>query len=91
MLTLIRFRGLKRGKYSVGAIYATICNNPRSKRFLREETILLAVIPGPEEPSLEHMNYVLEPFIAEAHRMYQGMCLHALSLIAIIIIFSTRR
>ncbi|KAI1792694.1 hypothetical protein LXA43DRAFT_1130213 [Ganoderma leucocontextum] len=65
------FRGFKRGKYSVGAIYATICNNPRAKRFLLEETILLAIIPGPEEPSLEQLNAVLEPFVADARHMYQ--------------------
>ncbi|KAH9850227.1 hypothetical protein C2E23DRAFT_861486 [Lenzites betulinus] len=73
MINIDWFRGLKRGKYSVGAIYATLCNNPRSKRFLREETILLAVIPGPEEPSLEHLNNILEPFVAEAAKMYRGV------------------
>ncbi|KAH9855660.1 hypothetical protein C2E23DRAFT_693171, partial [Lenzites betulinus] len=71
-----------RGKYSVGAIYATICNNPRARRFLREETVLLAIIPGPEEPSLEQMNYVLEPFVAEAHRMYKGIILTDLSYVS---------
>ncbi|KAI0351281.1 hypothetical protein OH77DRAFT_1567406 [Trametes cingulata] len=73
MINIDWFRGLKRGKYSVGAIYATICNNPRTKRFLREETILCAVIPGPEEPSLEQMNSILEPFVTEACRMYHGV------------------
>ena len=67
-----RFRGTKRGRYSVGAIYATICNNPRAKRFLMEETILLAIIPGPDEPSLEQLNAVLEPFATEARAMYSG-------------------
>ncbi|KAI0761013.1 hypothetical protein BD413DRAFT_495917 [Trametes elegans] len=79
MINIDWFRGLKRGKYSVGAIYATICNNPRSKRFLCEETILLAVIPGPEEPSLERLNTILEPFIAEALHMYRGGFLPVLS------------
>lgn len=63
---------MKRGKYSVGAIYASICNNPRGKRFLLEETILLAIIPGPEEPALEHLNSALEPFVSEARAMYRG-------------------
>ncbi len=67
-----RFRAYKRGKYSVGAIYCTVCNNPRSKRFLREETILLAIIPGPDEPSLEALNPVLEVFALEAKELYQG-------------------
>ncbi|KAI0691885.1 hypothetical protein C8T65DRAFT_538235, partial [Cerioporus squamosus] len=63
-----------RGKYSVGAIYATICNNPRAKRFLLEETILVAIIPGPDEPSLEQLNSVLEPFVLEARQLYSGKC-----------------
>ncbi len=70
-----RFRGLKRGKYSVGAVYATICNNPRAKRFLLEETILVAIIPGPDEPSLEQLNSVLEPFVLEARELYSGKCI----------------
>ncbi|KAI0819258.1 hypothetical protein BC628DRAFT_1333482, partial [Trametes gibbosa] len=63
-----------RGKYSVGAVYCTIANNPRAKRFLQEETILLAIIPGPEEPSLEQLNSILEVFVAEAQRLYSGKC-----------------
>ncbi|OSD03378.1 hypothetical protein PYCCODRAFT_1365629 [Trametes coccinea BRFM310] len=67
------FRALKRGNYSVGAIYLTICNNPRSKRFLPEETMLLAVIPGPEEPSLEQLNSILEIFVPELLELYNGI------------------
>ncbi|CDO76806.1 hypothetical protein BN946_scf185033.g3 [Trametes cinnabarina] len=73
MFNIDWFRGMKQGKYSVGAIYCTICNNPRAKRFLREETILLAIIPGPEEPSLEELNSVLEIFVMEARRLYDGI------------------
>ncbi|KAI0372088.1 hypothetical protein BV20DRAFT_1034933 [Pilatotrama ljubarskyi] len=67
------FRALKRGNYSVGAIYLTVCNNPRSKRFLREETFLLAVIPGPNEPSLEQLNSVLDIFVPELLELYNGV------------------
>ncbi|OBZ75252.1 hypothetical protein A0H81_04647 [Grifola frondosa] len=66
------FRGTKRGNHSVGAIYITICNNPRSKRFLAEETILNCVIPGPDEPSLEQLNFVLEPFVNDMRQLYYG-------------------
>ncbi|KAI0740484.1 hypothetical protein C8Q76DRAFT_607829, partial [Earliella scabrosa] len=61
-----------RGNYSVGAIYLTVDNNPRSKRFLREETFLLTIIPGPDEPSLEQLNYILELFIPDFQELYQG-------------------
>lgn len=52
---------MKRGGYSVGAVYITICNNPRSVRFRREETLLYCVIPGPTEPTTEHLNKILGP------------------------------
>ncbi|KAJ3014376.1 hypothetical protein NUW54_g1323 [Trametes sanguinea] len=73
MFNIDWFCGLKRSKYSAGAIYCTLCNNPRAKRFLREETILLAVIPGPEEPSLEQLNAILEVFVLEARHLYDGI------------------
>lgn len=63
----------KRSSYSAGAIYATICNNPRAVRFLREETILVCIIPGPSEPSLEQLNYILEPLTEDISRLYSGM------------------
>ena len=65
---------MKQGSYSVGALYLTICNNPRAKRFLREETFLLAILPGPSEPSLEDLNNVLEIFVPDLKRLYEGMC-----------------
>ncbi|KAL7279486.1 hypothetical protein ACG7TL_007329 [Trametes sanguinea] len=67
------FRAMKRGNYSVGAIYLTVCNNPRSKRFLREETFLLATIPGPDEPSLEQLNHILQVFIPDLLALYNGV------------------
>lgn len=67
---------MKRGNYSVGAIYLTVCNNPRSKRFLREETFLLAIIPGPDEPSLEELNHILDVFIPELLELYNGRSSH---------------
>ena len=58
----------------MGALYLTVSNNPRSKRFLREETFLLAVLPGPTEPSLEQLNHVLKIFVPELKNLYEGMC-----------------
>lgn len=60
------------GKYSCGAMYATILNNPYPKRFLREETVLVCVIPGPSEPSLEQLNSVIEPFVEEMLTLGNG-------------------
>ena len=63
---------MKRGQHSTGAIYLVICNNPRAKRYLREETILVCVIPGPTEPSLEQMNSVIDPMVEDLKKLYGG-------------------
>ena len=69
----IRFSSCgKSGKHSSGALYVTICNTPREKRFRREETILAAVIPGPHEPSLEQLNNVIRPFVDDVLQLHQG-------------------
>ncbi|KIP04677.1 hypothetical protein PHLGIDRAFT_120505 [Phlebiopsis gigantea 11061_1 CR5-6] len=60
-----QFCPMKSGTHSSGAIYITILNNPRERRFRREETILVCMIPGPNEPSKEELNFVLEPLAQE--------------------------
>ncbi|KAH9834853.1 uncharacterized protein C8Q71DRAFT_710648 [Rhodofomes roseus] len=62
----------KRSHHSTGAVYVTICNNPRHKRFLREESILVSGIPGPHEPSLEQLNHILEPFVQDVKELEDG-------------------
>lgn len=64
---------MKRRGYSVGAVYITICNNPRSVRFRREETLLYCVIAGPTEPTTEHLNKILGHLHAELHKLYNGV------------------
>lgn len=68
-----RFGSTKSGRHSSGAVYITICNNPRQKRFRRDETILACVIPGPNEPSLEQLNSVLMPFIRDMKKLANGI------------------
>ena len=71
-LIMSRFQTIKGSIHSTGAMYATIINNPRAIRFLCEETILICVVPGPREPSLEQLNYILEPFVQDVHILYGG-------------------
>ncbi|KAF8511756.1 hypothetical protein JB92DRAFT_3117700 [Gautieria morchelliformis] len=66
------FQTIKGSIHSTGAMYATIINNPRAVRFLEEETILVCVIPGPHEPSLEQINHIIEPFIRDVNTLYGG-------------------
>lgn len=50
--------------YSVGGIYLTIQNLPRSQRFREENCILVGLIPGPKEPKM-NINSYLSPLVEE--------------------------
>ena len=68
-----RFSPNKRSRaYSTGAVYVTILNNPRCKRFLPQETMLYCVIPGPHEPTSEQLNSLTEPLFREFQELYKG-------------------
>ncbi|KAJ7696410.1 hypothetical protein B0H16DRAFT_1350491, partial [Mycena metata] len=56
------FQAVKNACHSTGALYATVCNNPRGIRFLREETSLLMIFPGPHEPTSDQYNNVTKIF-----------------------------
>lgn len=68
----LRFQSIKATCHSTGALYQTICNNPRSLQYLREETILVFVFPGPHEPTLEQLNHVMTLFIDDLLKLYNG-------------------
>ncbi len=51
-----------------------ILNLPRSIRFKRENVLLLGVIPGPSEPSL-NINTYLEPIVGELKKLWSGVTL----------------
>ncbi|KAF9464321.1 hypothetical protein BDZ94DRAFT_1308102 [Collybia nuda] len=66
-----RFQAIKNGNHSTGALYITICNNPRTVWYLREETILVFVFPPtPNEPSLEQLNKPLNLFVKDLKALY---------------------
>ncbi|KAF7372033.1 hypothetical protein MVEN_00061600 [Mycena venus] len=54
------FQAVKGPCHSTGALYATVCNNPRGIRFLREETSLLVIFPGLSEPMQEQYNNIMD-------------------------------
>lgn len=58
------FSPYEHGRYSVGAIYLTIQNLPRSIRNNPDNIILIGIIPGPTEPHLT-LNSYLAPMIEE--------------------------
>jgi hypothetical protein len=53
-------------------MYATICNNPRGIQYLREETMLLVMFPGPREPTQEQWNNVMDICVKHLNKLYNG-------------------
>lgn len=66
------FQPFKRTTYSVGVIYMSIQNLPRTERFVSENVILIGVIPGPNEPKLM-INSFLEPLVEELQQLWKGV------------------
>lgn len=71
MFNINWFQPYKHLTSSVGAIYLTIMNLPRSVLFRRENVILIATIPGPHEP--HDINPYLEPLVDELVNLWTGM------------------
>jgi hypothetical protein len=57
-------------QHSTGAIYASICNLPRSERNKPENIIYFGFLP--DEPGLEHINYYLAPIVDELLELWRG-------------------
>lgn len=58
--------------YSVGVIYISILNLPRTVRFKRKNIILVGIIPGPKEPSLT-LNSILAPLVSDLLEFWKGV------------------
>jgi hypothetical protein len=52
-------------KVSTGGIYMVCLNLPSSIRYKPENMYLVGIIPGPHEPSLHQINYLLEPLVSD--------------------------
>ena len=72
MLNTDFFQPFKHVTYSLGAIYLTVMNLPRSVRNKQENILLAGLIPGPQEP--EHdLNSFLEPLVEDLLRFWDGI------------------
>ena len=58
--------------YSVGVIYAVICNLPYTECYKSHNILTLAVIPGPKEPKLHEINNYLYPIINQLVHLWSG-------------------
>src|SRR6185312_5646989 len=59
-------------QHSTGAIYASICNLPRSERNKPENIIYLGFLPGPKEVGLKQINHYLVPIVDELLELWKG-------------------
>ena len=58
-------------QYSIGAIYLTILNLPKSERYKIENTIIAGLIPGPGEPKRIHE--FLKPVVDQLEKLWTGV------------------
>src|ERR1043165_9232205 len=54
-------------------IYGVICNLPREVRFKKENMLILALLPGPNEVKLHKINHYLVPIIDELLEFWSGV------------------
>jgi hypothetical protein len=71
MINLDWFGITKNQPHSAGALYGIFNNLHRSVRYLPQNVYMMP-IPGPKEPSLEQLNYILLPFKNDLLRLYIG-------------------
>ncbi len=72
MLNIDWFEPFKHTTYSIGAIYLTIKNLPRTMRFKQENVLLVGLIPGPKEPKHD-INSILAPLVEELLTFWKGV------------------
>lgn len=65
------FQPYESRSYSVGVLFLVCLNLPRDVRYLRENVILVGVIPGPAEPI--DLQQFLKPVVEELLLLYDGV------------------
>ena len=73
MINLDWFQPFDSASYSTGAIYGVICNLPREVRFKKENILILALLPGPDEFKLHKINHYLVPIVDELLEFWSGV------------------
>ena len=72
MINLDWFQPFDSASYSTGVIYGVICNLPREVRFKKENMLILALLPGPDEVKLHKINHYLTPIVGELLEFWSG-------------------
>ncbi|GBC26432.1 uncharacterized protein LOC107327733 [Rhizophagus irregularis DAOM 181602=DAOM 197198] len=76
MLNLDWFQLYDSTIYSIGVIYAAICNLPHDIRFRCENLLTLGILPGPKEVSLHKVNHYLALIVNELETLWAGLTLN---------------
>ena len=63
---------------SVGVIFLSIMNLPRSMRFKRENIILVGILPGPCEPK-SNINTYIGPLVNDLKQLWDGVTMEVLT------------
>ena len=71
MINMDWFQPYKHLKYSVGAIYLSVFNLPRTQRYKLHNICLIGIIPGPREPQLT-VNSYLNPLVKDLLEFWEG-------------------
>ena len=77
LLYLDFFNPFQRAVYSCGAIYMSVLNIPKGKRFKARWSMLIGLIPDPSEPE-GHINTYLSPIIDDLIALYSGIQINSL-------------
>ena len=72
LLYLDFFNPFTRAIYSSGALCMTVLNLPRGARFQKKWSMLIGIIPGPEEAQ-GHVNSFLKPVVDDLLLLYDGI------------------
>ena len=75
MLNCDWFQPYKHTQFSVGVLYFAIQNLPREFRFLRENVLIVGIIPGPHEPK-KNINTYMKPMIDELLLLWKGVVIN---------------
>ena len=71
MLNLNQFNPFENKEHSVGVIYLSILNLPRTESFEFENSLIIGIIPGPKEPRV-HVNSYIRPKIEQLLLFWEG-------------------
>ena len=79
MMNVDWFQVYSNSPYSVGVIYFSVLNLPRTERFKKENIIVSGIMPGPKEPGVEEINHYLEPLVDDLENLWNGGFTHPIN------------